>query len=241
MITKKGYAFSKEKHHHSFDDKPLYGTTTVLNIIAKPQLIPWAVKMATENIKSQWKTGKAYTKEERDIILEGGRVRHTNAKTEAGDVGTKVHEAISKWIKKGCPNEMPVKTFCGKDVEVTKMFMQFVEWALENNIQFISSETNVFSTNNWYGGIIDFVCTIDNHLYIGDIKTSSGIYPEHWLQIGAYDIARQEMTGSHADGYIIVNIPRENKMQIQKTSETEIYRDGFLHALELYKIMKKIK
>lgn len=238
---KKGYKFNKERHHHSFDDIPLHGTTTVLGIIAKPQLIPWAVKTATDNIKKQWKPNKTYTKKQIDKILEGGRIEHNKVKVSAGDIGTNVHEAISKWINKGCPNELPMKTFCGDDKQVTEMFMQFVEWAIENEVEFIMTEKNVYSEKMWFGGIVDFVCYIGGHRFIGDIKTGAGIYPEHWLQCGAYDLALYEMQGFHADGYVIINIKKDATVQIQKTLETQIYKDGFTHALELYKIMKKIK
>lgn len=240
MTKKLKYKFHKAKHCHLLGDIPLHGTTTVLGIISKPQLIPWAARMATENIKSQWKIGKAYTAEERDAILESGRTAHSSKKTSAGNIGTTVHEAIEKWIKAGCPNEMPMSTFCGEDVQVTKMFINFIEWVLQENVEFISSEKNVYSEKHWFGGITDFVCIIDGKRYIGDIKTSSGIYPEYWLQMAAYDIALQEMGEMPASGYVIVNLKKDGKVQIQKTKETFIYKKGFLSALELYKIMKKI-
>lgn len=238
---KKKYKFNKARHFHSLDDIPLHGTTTVLGIIAKPQLITWAVKMAVSNIKENWKPNIRYSAKEIKSILEGGSTKHHRVKTSAGDIGTNVHEAISKWIKKGCPTEMATKVFCGSDEQVTSMFLKFKGWALENKVEFLLTEKNVYSEKHWFGGIVDFTCILNGRRFVGDIKTGSGIYPEHWLQCGAYDMALNEMTGFEAEGYVIVNIKKDATMQIQQTTQTSIYKEAFIYALELFKIMKKIK
>ena len=49
------FKFNKEEHYYELDGKRLYGVTTVLGVIAKPALIPWAVKMAIDYIKDNCK------------------------------------------------------------------------------------------------------------------------------------------------------------------------------------------
>lgn len=237
----KNYKFDSRRHLHSLNEIPLHGVTTILGVIAKPELIGWAARAAVDNIRSQWKPGVKYTKKQINEILDGGKDEHSNIKKSAGDTGTTVHEAISKWIKDNCPSLDSYSKY-HKDKElVSKMFMNFVSWAKENNVIFHLSEHNVYSEKHWYGGIIDFTCEINGYSYLGDIKTSSGIYPEYWFQCGAYDIALNEMTGFTPVGYIIVNIKKDGTMQIQITKETAIYKEAFIHALELYKIWSKIK
>lgn len=245
------YKFDKKNHYHSLGGTPLYGVTTALGVIAKPALIPWASNKCAESIKSEWKIGKAYTKKERDEIIERGRLAHKGKKQAGADVGTLVHKAIEKWIKSGCNEELPIATWCGKDLQATKMFMKFVEWKIENNVEFITSEKNTYSEVHWFGGIVDFVCIIKGKRYVGDIKTSNGIFPENFLQMGAYDICLQEQGNPKADGYIIINLlkggykkdgtAKECKIRIKKFNNTEKYQKLFIHALELYKGLKTMK
>lgn len=237
------YSFSKDGHYHSLDNIPLHGTTTALGIIAKPALIPWASNMAVEAIRKEWKINKPYTKEEREKILEKGKNAHRAKKQAGADVGTSVHEAIELWITADCPakKHVPHKTFCGEDEQVLAMFGEFVKWKRQNKVKFLFTEKKVYSEKHWYGGIVDFVCTIEGKRYVGDIKTSNGIFPEHFLQMGAYDIALQEMGEPGADGYIIVNLQKSGKIRTKHFNNTKKFQDAFLHALELYKTMKTMK
>ena len=229
---KKKYKFDKNGHYHSLDGEPLFGVTTVLGVIAKPFLIPWASKMCAEHVRSNWKIGKAYTKKEREEILKEAQNAHQQAKSSAGGTGTNVHEAIEKWIKKG-------KVLKTKDEQVQKMFDNFVEWATDNDVKFLESEQHVHSEIHWYAGIIDFICTINGKTFVGDIKTSSGIYPEHFFQMGAYDICKREMNPEFvADGYIIVNVQKNGEIRVMQFFETLKFREAFLHALELHKALK---
>lgn len=241
-MKKKEYKFSKNKHVHTLDDIPLHGVTTVLSVVAKPQLIPWASKMAIEYIKIH---GKKTPRKKEWLIneeeLDKAKNAHAQKKTSAGDIGTTVHETIEQWIKVGCPTEMPIQVFCNNDIQVTKMFEPFIEWAFKNNVEFIATERHVHSEKHWIGGIVDFVCMIDGKRIIGDIKTSSGIYPEHFMQMGAYDLCLQEMGEPKADGYVIINLRKDGTIRIKRFNETKKFQDAFLNALGLYKALKTMK
>jgi len=228
------YKFNKIKHYHSLDDKPLFGVTTVLNVIAKPALIGWASNMAIKSVRSTCKLNRPDTKNEREEVLLDAKGAHHFIKVAGGNVGTNVHEAIEKWIKKG-------KMYSGKDEQVAGMFKLFVKWAKDNKVEFLIAEKNVWSEEHWYGGIVDFVCIINGKRFVGDIKTSNGIYPEHFLQMGAYDICLEEMGDPKADGYIIVNLTKDGKIRTKSFVHTKKFRDAFLHALELYKTLKTMK
>lgn len=237
---KKRYSFNKAKHHHSLDGKPLYGTTTALAVIAKPALIPWASNMAVEEIRRHWKLDIPFTKKEREAILELGKNAHRRKKEKGGDVGTNVHKVIEKWIKAQIKKknwELPK----GTTEEARVMIENFINWAQEYKVNFLYSEKKVHSEAHWYGGIVDFVCEIDGKQYVGDIKTSSGIFPEHFLQMGAYDICLQEMGYKKADGYIIVNLQKSGKIRVKKFTDIKKFQDAYLHALNLYKLLKTMK
>lgn len=232
------YKFDKKKHYHSLGGIPLYGTTTALSVISKPYLIPWASKMAVEHIRSNWKLKKTYTKAERDAILEEAKHAHDRAKKAGGSTGTDLHEIVEKWIKNDYPQDYNPEEYCKDDEQLVKMFKAFTDWTKDNDVKFVMSELNVYSETHWFGGILDFVCEIKGKRYVGDLKTSSGIYPEHFLQMGAYDVCLQEMGHPPADAYIVVNVQKNGKLRVMELEDSDKYRRGFIHALELYKILK---
>jgi hypothetical protein len=83
---------------------------------------------------------------------------------------------------------------------------------------------------------------MDGKKYIGDIKTSSGIYNEAFFQMGAYDLCLEEM-GEHTDieGYIVINLKKDGKMDLKRADNMGINREAFVHALGLYQIINSLK
>jgi len=231
------YKFDDKNHVHLWDDKPLHGVTTVLSVISKPALIQWAANMACDYIQSKMPLESKFftlTMKEMETWLQEARVAHRKKKEKAGDWGSELHEAIEAWIKEGVePNfEETQKT----------AFYNFVEWTKENKVEFIESEKHVWSEKMWLGGICDLVFKMDGKKYIGDIKTSSGIYNEAFFQMAAYDLCLREM-GEHQDteGYIVINLKKDGKMDLKRADNMAINKDAFLHALGLYKIIKSIE
>jgi len=121
------------------------------------------------------------------------------------------------------------------------MFSQFNNWATDNNVEFLESELHVYSEKLWIGGILDFVLKLDGKTYIGDLKTSTGIYPEHFFQMSAYDLCLEHMgIDHHIDGYIVVNIPKEGRLKVKTTTDRSANKEAFLSALALHKALKKM-
>lgn len=76
------YSFDKEHHIHLLDNKPLYGTTTVLSVLAKP--LTW------------WASGLA-VKELSGIEDPSVFTRIKNKKASAKEV-LDLHQQIAKWF-----------------------------------------------------------------------------------------------------------------------------------------------
>lgn len=234
-MKKKQYSFNKERHHHSLDGKPLFGVTTVLGVIAKPMLIQWSANMAVKHIEDNFPTAEQVMNGFKfsDLFKEA-KTAHNKKKTDAGSIGTDAHSVIENYIK----NDV---VYTGDNEQIYKMFGHFYKWAKKNNVQFIASEQNVWSEVLWIGGIVDFICTINGKRYLGDIKTGSGIYPEHFLQMAAYDLCLQEMGNEPAYGYIVLNLRKDGKFAVKKLVASKKLKDGFTYALGLYKTLKAMK
>lgn len=210
-----GYTFDTENHIHLLDGKPLNGVTTVLgDIISKGDgIIHWAWKLGTEG--KDWK----------------------NNRDDAGTKGTDIHSLVEDYVK-DCITEndgLATQRITNDGVDPIK---HFVEWAREQNVKFLVSEKNVYSRELWVGGICDLVLEIGGERYVGDVKTSKRIYWSQFLQMGAYQLCFEEMGEKPFDGSIIIRLGKDGSFETQMSLDTNRDKEGFKHALALYKIKR---
>lgn len=240
----KDFKYDDIEHVYTLSGKRMYGTTTILRVIAKPALINWAVKVDTDYI-TDW----SYTQEALDSnpvklreVIAVAKKQHTKKKDDAGDWGSIVHKAIESWIKtQEIPKEVVVKDVVVKVLpEHLEAIDNFVKWAKENKAIFIQSELPIYSEEWFTGGTVDFVCKIGDELVIGDVKTSSGIWDEYWLQVSAYAKMMMEM-GIHSkfDKMTIVNCKKDGTIKVESRTDIDKNIDAFASALTLYKHLNK--
>lgn len=234
----KNYRFNKKDHIHEIlkdgEWKPLIGVTSVLQVIAKPQLIQWSANMAVDFLETAVKSGLELT----DEIYKDARSAHRKKKEEAGKKGTDVHKEIEDLVAGIIASNNGV--FTGNETSGTPQIQKFIDWAVENKVKFLESEKHVFSESLWIGGILDLVIEMNGKRLIADIKTSSGIYNEAFFQMGAYDLCLEEM-GEEVDGYLVINLKKTGEFDLKIAENREINQKAFLSALELYKITQLLK
>ena len=239
------YAFNENQHMHTLNGKALHGVTTVLQVISKPALIQWAADQAIATIKEK----AVHTISEipplqeayyvSPALLEEARYAHRRKKEKAGDWGTLVHKAVEVYVsaKMGKPIGNPPLL----DEKGNEVLKKFKDWAESNKIRFLESEKHVWSKKLCVGGILDLVFEMDGKTYVGDIKTSTGIYDEAFYQMAAYDLCLKEMTSQYdIDGYIVINLRKDGKMDLKMAENLGINREAFLAALTLHKIKQSI-
>ncbi len=235
------YTFDKLKHVHMLDDKPLSGTTTILGVIAKPMLIQWAANQAVEYIKANAVTRSAETTIVSNKVIDEAKTAHRKKKEAAGDWGTEVHAWIEKyalaWIA-GKPQIASVP-LDGLQGETCRHFMK---WMTDSGATILESEKNVYSREMWVGGICDLVVKIGDQVWLADIKTGSGIYPEHFFQMASYEMCLKEM-GLYSDvaGYIVLNLKKDGTFEEKRSISNADNQLAFKSALALYRIQEKLK
>jgi CRISPR/Cas system-associated exonuclease Cas4 (RecB family) len=190
--------------------------------------------MAIEHISRKIKAGKSYDEIQLKKILEEAKSAHRIKKTDAGDIGTLVHQAIEAYIKTG--KEVPPIHEKAK-----ACFENFVKWVKDEKVIFTESERKIYSQKLGYAGTMDFACIIGGMTYIGDTKTASAIYEEMWFQTSAYQQAYEEETGTKADGQVIVRVGKTGDFEIQKNYDYEENVEAFNGALKLYRRIQKLK
>ena len=231
------YTFDEAKHAHMLNGKPLHGVTTVMDkTLSKPALIPWAVKVTVEWIKTHCgisPLGGGYLVTDAD--LENAKKEHSSKKTNAGAWGTRVHNACEVWCETG---QLPTSP---DDEDILKSVENFKEFIETNGFKVLGVERPVWSKEWWIGGIFDLVLEKDGKVYIADIKTSSGIYDSHFVQMGAYYKCLVE-NGWQKDygvdsftGAIVINLKKDSKMAWCKSEALDTMVECFSGIIAIHK------
>ncbi len=231
--------FNQGDHIYKINGVRIPSVTGIIGIVDKPFLIGWAARMAAENFRSRIIPGVPVTAEELDELYEESRAAHRAKKTEAGDIGTKVHNWCEMYIKGSRP-EMPT------DERVLAAVQKFLNWVEENDVKFLSSEQIVYSRLHNYVGTVDFFCVIKGKLYIGDIKTANAIYMNsNFSQIASYLAARQEEYPQEKySGGILLRLGKDNsELEVKQLSiaELQLFHKNFINCLYLYQTEMEIR
>ena len=229
------------KHLYLVAGKKADGVTSVLQVLNKPALIYWAVNQSIEYLEANLKPGIALDELQIKALLSEAKMAHRKKKDAAADLGTMVHDWIEKYIKGENPTAFvnPImKNSCDK----------FLKWEADHKVKFISSERIIYSKKLNYAGTFDFLAEINGKLWIGDIKTSKGIWDEFWFQTAAYRQAySEENRYIRISGEMIVRIGKDaDEMEIKCSTDShvtpyQVNKNAFNHALKLYRTMEQLK
>lgn len=222
----------KQNHTHYLNDKPLYGTSTVLKCLHK-ELSWWASARAVETLgwihKMYPQTKRKVPLEERlekatamltvikDMsaeeyldLLDLAYKAHSQKLEDAAVDGTDMHFELEQYVKRcmslgGVPTLITDERECPFDA--VRLFSQ---WAFENVKHFIASEAYCYSKEMWTGGIVDLVYRdIDNKLCLLDFKSAKEAYDNHFFQNAGYDIAIKENGIFTKDGEFVMAVEGE--------------------------------
>jgi hypothetical protein len=239
--SKPSFTFDPVKHVYKMGDRPMTGVTTILNVIAKPSLIQWAANMACDYIdKNLFKTKQnVIDLGEEDVclwidsVLKEARVAHRKSKESAGDIGTEFHAWVEVYTTTNVCPPMP------EDPKAKKMAENFHNWVVANGVHFIESEKKVYHADpdKWYAGTLDFTCEIKGKKYIGDLKTSSGIYDRtYFFQCAGYRHALEHLGDkTEYEGSVIVRCGKKGDFEEKYSYDYESDLKGFLACLQLYR------
>lgn len=113
-------------------------------------------------------------------------------KSAAGDKGSKIHLAVGMLLegKEVFMESKVLNPSTGVEEDLTleeyEAVMSFVAWHKEVKPVFIAKELVVFNDEYNYAGTIDYLCVIDQFLYLIDFKTGQAVYPSYEIQVSSY-------------------------------------------------------
>lgn len=240
---------------YTLDGKQVTGVTTILGMIAKPQLMPWVARLCAQEAFLQTSSTALRDELKKYPKMTGAQAKaiaakfpefakaitaHTSKSDVAKDLGTLAHADVEKYIrwKMGETSSFTINE------ETKHMVQPFIDWAegrvsvtpneartkfnrnvveiVPKTIKFLKAEQVVFSVKVWAAGTFDFLCEIDGNKYIGDFKTSSGIYGrEYFYQTAAYRAMCTELGwGNGIVGSVIVRSGKDGNDLEVKVSES---------------------
>ena len=199
------------------DGTKVPGCTTVLNLLSKPALVPWANKLGLAGIDVS-----KYVDDKADI----GTLGHAFVTDKLADKSTDTAD-YSK-------NQIDLAENCA---------LSFWAWEKEHPIEKVFFvEKPLVSEKYRFGGTQDIYCQIAGKRELIDVKTGKGIWPEHVYQVSALRVLLEE-NGHPVDSVRIINIPRaEDEAFLEKiVSMPECINgwDIFEHLLAIYKLRRE--
>jgi len=128
---------------------------------------------------------------------------------EAGRIGTLAHIMIEEFIKGGV---VKLDDYTPNEISQAKTaYYAFYNWIANNNVEFHETELKLVSEQYQFGGTFDAICEVNGKLVICDWKTSTGVYDEFLIQLGAYRQLIQENLDYKIKGAILLKLDKEEK------------------------------
>lgn len=212
---------AKTKAHQRYrlkDRTIVPGVTTIVGVLNKPALVPWANKMGLKGIDTQ---------------------RYVDDKA---DIGTLAHALI---IGELTGQEIDTSEYSQQQIDAAEnACLSFYEWQKKHDLSILLAEEPLVSEQYKFGGQYDIYGVINGTLELLDLKTGSGIWEEHYYQLGGYLLLLEEH--NHAINQIrILNIPRSEDENFQEVIISgrmmELSKEMFLDCLSIYNRKKEVK
>ena len=208
--------------------------TTILSVISKPALIPWAVKMEREAIRAAFldaltDQAKGFLALEKDpdaawnvvLRMTESHKAADKVKNKAAEIGSAAH-ALIEWQTK---RELgfPVSSEPPAAPEAAQWaFMAWQDWARKVRFKPLESELVVYSTQHGYIGTVDTIAFVEEQLTCVDYKTGKAVYREAHLQNVAYRQAYAEANSGMWTKGLVLRLPKaESDPEFEPVEVTE--------------------
>lgn len=190
------------RHYTDSRGRKLPSATTILSLLDKPALVGWAAKTVTEYVRERALGNGNDGPVDRDrlvSILDAAPKEWRKVSRKACDTGTMVHGAIETILKGGREPEAP-------SPEALSALVAFYEWRDAHALTPIETEVTVYG--NGYAGTADLVAILDGKTYLVDFKTSTGVWPENYLQVAAYRAAWNRTHERQIEGHGVLRLDK---------------------------------
>lgn len=218
-------------------DGQLLSVSTVLQVVNKPGLAPWARRTALEAVRSLLLEGaeaQPYLSRDPatvDDLVARAYQLSVARRDEAARLGADLHRLIEEHIVGREPVPPP---------ELEGPYGAYLEWERQTDILLVLAELPVYSLRYGYAGTVDAIgVRRDGQALIAiDWKTTGGVYREHAFQVAAYAQALEELTGLPVEEGWVVRLAKDQPhFEARQVADWRRAFPGFLAALQLWRHM----
>jgi len=227
-----GYKYFDEgrTHLHTFEQKPLIGTSSALSIMAVP-LHWWALQIGLGTLgylPARKKVNGKYISNSTDDrvkkaemflqeqtfdsaeewlrMLDTAYYAHEESKDASADRGNRTHKMCEEFIRAHMISQDKLP-YTEKD----PIIGEFVKWVRLNVKKFLWTEGHCYSKKYWLGGICDAGYeSKDGHIGIIDFKSSKEAYLKQYLQCALYDVQISENGVNDRNGNTKLFLPKNS-------------------------------
>jgi hypothetical protein len=166
-------------------------------------------------------------------------IDYKKSRDKAADAGSVAHFMIECHLK----GDEPDLSGVSKDTQdkAENAVIKFLSWWDKSGYKAIACEREAVSEEYKFGGTLDILAQKpDGTVALIDLKTSSGIYLAHWVQVAGYALLCPEDVKS----VVICRIGREEDMsdfEVQERVDITAEREVFLTGVQLYYDLKACK
>ena len=229
--------------------------TTKLQILAKPHLTQWAVRVGVEWLLKDDRIERLRNIHWKDEMVSGAQMAHLDIRDNAGLTGTKTHNIaeiyLNKWIETG-ERPQDIREFMDIDNDDPRAIAGARSFELLCNTKHIvpiCSEI-IVGHPKYSAGAIDILCLWENKLCLLDIKTSNSVDKNFRYQLAAYKYMFEYMTGIKIKTVKILHLSKDmDKYHIYNVKNLPQAWKTFKYICQVYddimspkdKIVKDIK
>lgn len=236
--------FVKDHSYYADNEgtKRYSGVTSIIGVLAKDGLIPWAAKESVRYIEDN----AEYDAETDEytisrLLMDEAKTAHVRKKETAGMHGTNAHALVAKYINEsllindGAPLDLG-NGYSGPDPTFDSI-EPFITFSLENVDHFLFSERPMADPVRFVAGTADFAYVgKDGKRYIADFKTSPGVYGiDYFLQVAAYRMLAESEGDEKYDGAVIVRLGKDGSFDLHYRYDAGSDLEAFLACLTLYR------
>ena len=206
----------KPHTRYKVDGKRVPSVTTITGLLAKPALVKWSNRLGLQGIDSAKYLAKT------------------------ASIGTLAHHMVEFHLQ----GEEPVLySYSLEAIEAAgNSLVAYLDWERRHEVEVIWTEKALVSSEYRYGGTIDAYLWLDGKRALVDFKTSKALYPEHFVQVAAYEYLMME-NGYKVNEVWILRIGRAEGggFEDKRILDTSRHFELFLHLRQVYELQKAIR
>lgn len=250
--------FIRESGDPPTDWRKVVSVSTILKCLDKPALPWWGMKVGVQGVLALQEKGALPSLADSDDVvklLTEHKLTVNHVRDRAGARGVTVHDALEAWCERGelpNPELWPVAQrgfvtgllafleAVTLEPEATECIVASYEheYAGRYDLRARLGEATVRTFAHKKDPAKDVFSTIPGGRYLLDLKTSSGVYLEHFLQLEGYEGAAVESGDEPTDVRAVLNVTEDGRYQFVLSPATH---DDFLAVLECHNAVAALK